>query len=198
MADAHPPGRAPLFTIFLMIATVAMSVVILRQRSQIATLDNEIRTLTTQVGQAALPKGEILAPLSTFAAGTSEPDLATLDFAADRRATLIFVHSAACAACESLWPRIELLGGTLSRLGGVVVALQLDAESPDNLKRTSGTIRIRGVTAHQGTWLKRVPLVPSILLVDRAGTLRAAWYGAPVDAQWAQIQAEIATLAAAP
>ncbi len=186
---ADAPGSGGWFPWFLGVACVALAAIVLVQRSRLAALEEHLRIVSEQVGRGALPTGEIVAPLVCFAPDGSG-DRESLDYGHERRATLVFAHNAACGACEEVRPRVAVLARSLSGLGVRTVALQMDAKEPKDLRSSEdATLVVRGVAMNEGTWLKRIVLVPSVLLVDASGVVRGAWYGAPTEAQWAQIRA---------
>lgn len=185
------------FAGFLAVACVALCVLVVLQRRQVDGLADQLRILTDQIGRSALPVGEILRPLDSFGATpeTPEQQVAALSFGDGRLGTLLFVHDASCGACAEALPRVEALAREYGALGVRALGVQLDARDPTSLVHAGSLIEIRGVPMNEGTWLKRVPVLPSLLLVDGGGVVRGAWYGVPLEAQWTQIQEMLAKAA---
>lgn len=196
-----------MFTGFLMLACIALSVLVIRQGRAVRGLEEQLRIVSEQVGRGALPVGEYLAPLETFGIGASTvgegESKAALAWGEERLGTLVYVFNGNCGACEDVRPRVEAIAREYGGVGVRVVGLQLDATRSDSISATGslgagvsgtageGSLAVRGVAMNRGTWLSRVVLVPSILLVDREGRLAGAWYGAPVERQWEQIGAAL-------
>lgn len=180
---------------FLVVACTALSILVLHQQRTIRGLDMELHLITDMVGQTALPTGERVIPLATFGTtpASDEQSPGVLDFGRDRAATLVFVHNGTCGACEELIPRLFSLKDDLDGASVRFVGIQLDAKTAAELKNPQAMAGLenRGVAMNQGTWLKRIPLTPSLLLIDPQGIVRGTWYGSPNDLQWADLRQRI-------
>ncbi len=177
-----------LFVAFLMGACVVLALISLRQRSTIRALGEQVRVLTEQLGTAALPVGEIVAPLGAFVGGGA-PNTAPLDWDHERRLTVVLVRTRDCGACAQVATPFEQLARSGAGAGVVFVELFTDASTPGEIPMMeAGSSAIRcGVPGNEGTWLRRIPLVPSILAIDSRGAVAGAWYGVPLAAHWDQI-----------
>lgn len=198
-APQHAPdttGNLPvkLFVGFLMLACVALCVLVLRLTSQNKILREEVDRLAQNMGNGSLPLGEILPELSSFGP-VPEPikdaPADALKFDDGRVATVLFVHSGICSNCEEAMPRLISMAAKFRKGGLEFVGVQSDADASKDLKHVEANFPIRGVPGGERSWLRRVPLVPAILIVDHEGTLRAAWYGAMNPRQEAQFEQEL-------
>lgn len=203
---AAAPRGIPWFTTFLLLATLALSLLLLLLMRQNRNLRSEATALRQLTGEAALPRGEMLASLETFAPppthspATTAPDTPTPDamtFIDGRLGTLLYLFSASCGSCETVMPRVAALSARHTPAGVECFAIQIDANAPDDLDHTDLGLAVRGVHDAPRTWLRRVPLVPAMVLIDHDGVLVRAWYGAPDEPQWAQIETELAALSGA-
>ncbi len=194
------PARPPLFSSFLLVSTLALCVLVVILTRQNRDLRSEATALRQLKGEAALPLGEMVATLESFAptraAGdpSDAPETDALSFADGRLGTLLYLFSSSCSTCEVVMPRIAALSLRHKPSGLELFAIQIDAQSPDQLKDAALGVQVRGVPNAERTWLRRVPLVPSILLLDHEGVLVQGWYGAPDDRQWSHIERELAKL----
>lgn len=193
-ASAGTPWTIKLFIGFLMLACVALSVVMQRLKESNAVLRQEITRLAESLGNGSLPPGEILPELTSF--GPSPEPIKDappepMKFDDGRTATVLFVHSAACGSCDAEIPKLMALAAAHRRGGLEFVGVQSDATGPAELKHTEMNFPLRGVPGAERSWLRRVPLVPAVLIVDHEGTLRAGWYGVMNARQEAQLAQEL-------
>lgn len=203
-----PPRRASfnLFTAFLLLATLALSLLVLLLMRQNRNLRSETAALRQLTGESSLPKGEMLASLDTFAppqpasAGadpslTDTPD--AMAFLDGRLGTFLYLFSSSCGSCETIMPRVAALSARHTPSGVECFAIQIDANAPADLAHTDLGLPVRGVYEAPRTWLRRIPLVPALVLIDHNGVLIQAWYGAPDEPQWTQIETQLAALSGA-
>lgn len=197
---AASPRRAPLnlFTAFLLLATLTLSILVLLLMRQNRNLRSETAALRQLTGESSLPKGEMLASLDTFAppfSDTPAPD--AMAFIDGRLGTFLYLFSASCGSCETIMPRVAALSARHTPSGVECFAIQIDANTPQDLAHTDLGLPVRGVYEAPRTWLRRIPLVPALVLIDHNGVLIHAWYGAPDEPQWAQIESELAAISGA-
>lgn len=201
-----PPRRAPFnfFTAFLLVATLALSLLVVLLMRQNRNLRSETVALRQLTGEAALPRGEMLASLETFpppapAAAdptpTDSPD--AMAFLDGRLGTFLYLFSASCGSCETMMPRVAAISARHTPSGIECFAIQIDAKAPADLAHTDLGLPVRGVYEAPRTWLRRIPLVPALVLIDHNGVLIHAWYGAPDEPQWTQIETQLAALSGA-
>lgn len=170
--------------------------IVLTLRRHNTALRAEIVVLRDSLAAAAIPVGEILPELTTFGpadAPAPEPGEPApsdaLAFEDGRLATVLYIHSAACGACEEFMPEFAALAATHRAKGVEFIAVQTDAAAPADLKRADVPFALRGVPGAERSWMRRIPLIPAVLIVDHRGILRAAWYGAMNDRQRQQLAA---------
>ncbi|MBX3315480.1 MAG: hypothetical protein KF902_01305 [Phycisphaeraceae bacterium] len=195
-AAQSPRLRPPLFTAFLLVATLTLSILVLLLMRQNRNLRSETTALRQLTGEAALPRGEMLASLETFASASSDtPD--AMAFLDGRLGTFLYLFSSSCGSCETIMPRVAALSARHTPSGVECFAIQIDANAPADLAHTDLGLPVRGVYEAPRTWLRRVPLVPALVLIDHNGVLIHAWYGAPDEPQWTQIEAQLAAISGA-
>jgi hypothetical protein len=194
-----PPGLR-FFVIFLVLSTTMMGVLLFVFMRQNRALQADLVALTARLGSSALPSGELLVTLSTIAPATemvSDPPELPLGWSDGRLGTLLFIHTGSCATCTLTLPEVSRLASLHRPVGLEVIGIQTDAERPEDLRYNDQSFPVRGVPQAGTTWLRRVPLVPALLLVDHEGRLIQSWYGQPNDAQWDQIRQALTTLTGA-
>ncbi len=195
-----PPRRASfnLFTAFLLLATLTLSLLALLLMRQNRNLRSETAALRQLTGEAALPTGEMLASLDTFAPASSDtPTPDAMSFLDGRLGTFLYLFSSSCGSCETIMPRVAALSARHTPSGVECFAIQIDANAPADLAHTDLGLPVRGVYEAPRTWLRRIPLVPALVLIDHNGVLIHAWYGAPDEPQWTQIETQLAALSGA-
>ena len=100
---------------------------------------------------------------------------------ADAPHTLIVFARASCAACEKAQPFLKMLVSRMDGKGGAVMAHPPGALAQDQTYgRSLGVAQERVLTTVPGL---RVKATPTIILVDRHGTIVSAWEGARPDRQ---------------
>jgi thiol-disulfide isomerase/thioredoxin len=182
------------FMAFLLLACVALCVLVVRLSGQNRQLRGEIERLNQALGNNGLPIGEILPELSSFGPSPGpikDAPASALRFDDGRVATVLFVFSGTCGNCDAAVPQLTAMASSHRRAGLEFVGVQSDAMTPGELTHTSANFPIRGVPGAAQSWLRRVPLVPAILIVDHEGVLRAAWYGAMNERQQRQFRDEL-------
>ncbi|MFN7020423.1 MAG: hypothetical protein ACK4WH_03735 [Phycisphaerales bacterium] len=174
------------FSVFLVLAVVALGVQGLRlSRANLALraqLEAAERALAMERTRDSLAVGESVGPLTLIdsAGGTMD-----LRFPAERDVLLLLV-SAECPYCDQtvpVWEAILRRTETLERGEVAVVCVQLDARSPERLKPVLSGRPTYLAADQASTWLRRVPISPGALYVDRNGVVRKAWFGVPSESQ---------------
>lgn len=187
-----------LFTAFLLLATLTLTVLVLLLMRQNRNLRSETAALRQLTGESSLPKGELLASLDTFAPPSSDtPTPDAMAFIDGRLGTFLYLFSSSCGSCETIMPRVAALSARHTPSGVECFAIQIDANAPADLAHTDLGLPVRGVHEAPRTWLRRIPLVPALVLIDHNGVLIHAWYGAPDEPQWTQIETQLAALSGA-
>lgn len=212
-AHASVKGSARLFSALLLLSTLALSILVVMLLRQNRQLRTEVEAIRQSAGRESLPSGEMLAALESFGPPASAPMPSpglpgapppnapppdALAFADGRPGTVLFLFSGACGACDQALPLFASLAARHGPSGLECIAVQIDASGPDALAHTDMGVTVRGIPGAERTWLRRVPLVPAILIIDHDGVLIRAWFGAPDEPQWAEIEHEVAKLSGAP
>lgn len=195
---SHPPASPrgiTWFTGFLILATLVLSVLVIVLARHNRQLRGETAALRQLAGDSALFPGELLAWLDSFgpsSTGTDATDALTL--VDGRPGTILLLYSGTCGACEVVMPRFAALAARHRASGLACYGIQIDAKSPADLTHTDLGVDVRGVPGAERSWLRRIPLVPAIVILDHEGALVRGYYGAPDENQWAQIERDAATL----
>ncbi|MBN8645931.1 MAG: hypothetical protein J0L61_11905 [Planctomycetes bacterium] len=183
------------FMAFLVLACAVMCVLLLKLSAQNRELREEVTRLTQALGNNGLPVGEFLPELASFGPAADpikDAPASALKFEDGRIATVLFVHSGGCGNCDAAIAQLIPLASRFRAGGLEFVGIQTDADAPAQIKHLEANFPIRGVPGAGQSWLRRIPLVPAILIVDHEGRLRAAWYGALTPRQEQQVADEIA------
>lgn len=194
-----PPGLR-FFVIFLLLSTTTLAVLLLVFMRQNRALQADLVALTERLGNSALPSGELLVTLPTIAPPTemvTDAPALPLGWADGRLGTLLFIHTGSCPTCTLTLPEVSRLATLHRPVGLEVIGIQTDAEQPEAIRYKDQSFPVRAVPGAGATWLRRVPIVPALLLVDHDGRLIQSWYGQPNDAQWAQIRDALTALTGA-
>lgn len=174
------------FSVFLVIAVLALGVQALRltraNHALRAQLEAAERALAMERTRDSLAVGESVGQLTLIdgAGGTRE-----LRFPSERD-VLVLLVSAECPYCDEtvpVWEAVLRRTETLERGEVAVVCVQLDARSPDRLKPVLAGQPTFLAADQASTWLRRVPISPGALYVDRNGVVRKAWFGVPSEVQ---------------
>lgn len=192
------------FTGFLILATLVLSVLVVVLARHNRQLRGEAAALRQLAGDSALFPGELLASLESFGPASTEasaPSTETtqnaLTLVDGRPGTILLLYSGTCGACEVVMPRFAALAARHGASGVACYGIQIDAKSPAELTHTDLGVDVRGVPGAERSWLRRIPLVPAIVILDHEGALVRGIYGAPDENQWAQIERDLAALSGA-
>jgi len=191
-ADQAASTINKLFTSFTVLACIVLSVQVVRltrenTRLRLLAAEPAASQAATSAGSSALAVGEFvpdlaaLTPLNTLPSTTSTTpsDLSTLlHFRDGRLATIILATSGGCQTCEASLPAFDLLARTHADQGIVVTAIQIDAMKLSELKPAPPSLPIVMVNDAPSTWLRRIPLVPAVIVIDSQGAVRQTWFGA--------------------
>jgi hypothetical protein len=178
MTREGPNGRAPLFSIFLIVACagLAVLVVVLARQNQAlrAALTDalEARQLAPSPG---LQPGDRLSAATVIDTAGSER---TLDLASPGK-RLLMVASAQCPTCESVRPFWRQLAQWAGETNVEPLYLLTDRRPQESDAEALG-VQTYGVRQFKESSLGRVPLVPALLLV-RDGVVERVWLGSPEE-----------------
>ena len=186
MPSNETRAGVPYFTAFLLLATVALSVlcvVLVRQNNELKTRVPPRAGPGPAAGSARGPLevGETVAPLALL---RSDGSLVTLGFAdSETPPTLMLFTAAGCGYCERatpVWHKVITDLGVGAGGGTVrIVAVQSDARTPADLKPFSPAAPMHLARDAHLTWLTRIPLEPAAVLLDARGVVLDAWFGLP-------------------
>lgn len=183
--DAATPqgGSGRIFTVFLMLAVVGLSVIVLMLVRSNADLRNRVvyfeQELARERTRDSLATGDQLSPITTLKAdGTTE------ERTFRGKPAVIFLIASKCPYCEEtipLWR--EAIAATRATESGKVdlLTIQTDAKRADQLRTIGGGIEPRCVATQAGTWVLRVPVSPGAMLVDGNAVVRRTWFGMPSE-----------------
>jgi thiol-disulfide isomerase/thioredoxin len=159
------------FSIFLMIACVALAVLVLLLAQQNRKLKSQLSTLLEpQMPAGALQEGDTLAPLALLDEGGNH---LLLDFEGLGERTLLLFFSPDCPACRETVPVWSaLLQENPPRIRVAGIRLGAGVEDAPNLPFTVYTPEDAG-QALAG----KIPFVPATMILDDRGTIEQAWYG---------------------
>ena len=180
-AGGRPTDR---FTVFLVVACVALAALVVLLSVQNRSLKEQL----SRAGAAGpgLGKGDEVA---SFAVAGADGRADTVIFDGSGPRTLVLVFTSTCPHCERTLPVWrEVLAS--SRPGLRVVGLQLDAstEGGASLATPGLPFPVYAPGTPDPDFLRRIPGVPTALLLRPDGTVEKAWYGAPGDRERRELE----------
>ncbi|HTK28924.1 MAG TPA: hypothetical protein VL309_05205 [Vicinamibacterales bacterium] len=96
----------------------------------------------------------------------------------DRSATsLLLVLRSSCRFCNESLPFYHRLLDSARNAGVASVALMFDTQNVAGLYVQKNELQVREVVAIQGNQLRRVSGTPTLILIDRTGTVINSWIG---------------------
>ncbi|MBS0197992.1 MAG: hypothetical protein JSR77_14645 [Planctomycetes bacterium] len=189
-SGARLPRGYVVFTAFTVVACIGLCWQVLTLSRQVRELraaqDAAASQAATRAGSSAVTIGEYVPPLAAIGAdGKAAPSEQSnyLNFKDGRYATVMLATSGGCHTCEQTLPVFDVLARKHISDGITVVAVQIDAMKTAELKASPGTLPVVMVNDSPGTWLRRIPLAPSVLVIDGDGAVRQTWFGAMSGAQ---------------
>lgn len=147
-----------------------------------------------RAGSAGLNVGESLAPLEVVArrdgsAQASDTPAPDLQFGDGRALTMLVVVSAACEQCAWSMPYFRAVAATHAPLGVQSLAIEIDASATAMHHDGTADLPVLAVRGAETTWLRRVPMVPAVLLVDDRGVLVRSYFGVLSPRQQEELEA---------
>ena len=187
MSETEPGRKRDGFTLFLVVACLALAVLVV-------LLARENRSLKQEISRAAeagagIKEGESVASFSV-ASPEGTPETVALDGSGPR--VLVLVFTSTCPHCEKTLPIWkEILAAVPPGLR--VVGLQLDAATAggQSLATAGLPFPVYAPGSPGPEFLKRLPGVPSALLLRPDGKVEHAWYGAPSDEQRKELESAV-------
>lgn len=186
-------GKRDWFSIFLMVACVALAALVFLLGLQNRQLKQALADSLRDIPADALTEGEMLEPPTLV----DDPgEIRTVEFGGEFSRTLLLVFSSTCPACEKTLPIwSEVIPEYLDSPGLQVIGIQLDrpapGEDPGAMMTEAFPFPVLGITTDGHEALKRIPFIPAAILVDRSGTVEKAWYGVPMEADLEALRAAL-------
>lgn len=190
----RPPSTHTLFTTFATLACVVLSVQVVRLSRENTRLKAAPEAMEKAEG-GALAVGEILPPLTALGpTGAPAPSAESnyLTLRDGRLATVVLAMGGACETCSATKPYFESLARDHAGGGVIFVAVEVDTGKPQDLHASGAVLPNVMVEQAETTWLRRVPLVPAVILIDGEGAVRRTWFGSLSDRQRTEFEAELA------
>lgn len=206
MTEQSSPSSIPFsykaYTTFVTIACAVLCALLLRAHSANQSLQRTFSEAIEKVGSAGLAVGEHIESLTVAGLRSDEPivepsDL--LEFGDGRSGTLLFLMSGGCDTCTFSIPYFARLASLAEPHGLVSVGVQLDATGEVGLKYDglSGFPVVAALDSSR-TWLRRVPIVPAIVVVDSRGVVTRTYFGELSPTQQDSVESFIAGWTPAP
>lgn len=181
---APEPHRSGWFTPFLMVGCLALAVVVVmlvrstgRLRAENAALAAELASAQDKLKQIltkdALAPGEPLPPLTLLGIDGTR---AERRFDSGHRSTAVFVASLACDACEATGAHWATIIDELPESWDAIVVYLDGPPSPNDPLAFLPADRF-GAPEARVTALRRIPLVPTTMLVGPDGIVDRVWFG---------------------
>lgn len=169
-----------IFALFVSIACAVLCVLVVQLSIQVKDLRTQLARVPQAHGPEGLLIGETLPPLIALGrdkSPTPDQEHNLLSFSDGRLATVLIALGGACSMCEERLSEFDALAAQYKNTSIVVAAIQIDTASPTELKAPQKNLALAYVEGSHKTWLRQIPLVPSILIFDNRGTLRAQFIG---------------------
>lgn len=182
-----------LFVGFLVVATAALSVLVVQLTRQNKMLRKSVDKLQAAVTAGGLVPGDLVDSVRLTDAD-GKPYL--LDFGKDKPVTLFLLTSAGCEACAETIPVWEGVLTEVQPKGLRIVNVCAGVMQPSELKNESFPMwtTYMAPTGHEG-WIRRIPVAPSALLIAPSGGILQRWYGSMSDSQAAQMRTALIDVA---
>lgn len=193
------PSFLALYAGTLTLACAALCVQVLMLRTENARLRQSPPApaeALERAGSAGLNVGEALAPLEVVArrdgsAQASDTPAPDLQFGDGRALTMLVVVSAACEQCAWSMPYFRAVAATNAPRGVQSAAVEIDARATAMHHDGTADLPVLAVRGAEATWLRRVPMVPAVLLVDDRGVLVRSYFGVLSPRQQEELEAFI-------
>jgi hypothetical protein len=188
------PGLgAKLFVGFLVVATAALSLLVVQLTRQNKMLRATLEKLDTAAKSGGLIPGDLVDTIQLIGPG-GKPYV--LDFGEDKPFTLFLLTSAGCGACEETIPVWEGVLTEVRPKGLRIVNVCAGVSDPGQVEgETSPMWTTYAAPQGREGWIRRIPLAPSALLIGASGSVVQRWYGALSDAQAAQMRTALIDVA---
>jgi hypothetical protein len=200
-ATTRLPATFVAFTAFCMLACVVLAYQVVSLRREVTRLRGEVA-----VRPAQLPEAMTKAGGGAVVVGESVPDLVAVDcdgaavlvngsnalaFRDGRFATIMLATSGDCDACGYSLPAFDVLARENIATGVTVVGVQINAMKGEELKSSPGNLPMVMVPDAANSWLRRIPMVPAVIVIDGQGAVRQTWFGTLSAAQQEELAATV-------
>ena len=184
-------GRRDGFSIFLVIACVALS-------GLVVALAIQNRSLKQRLSRAGGPpppqlaEGDVVTP---FPVVTDTGESKTIGFGEGETKTVLFVFSSTCPACKQAVPIWRTLLEKPPANGIRLVGLQTD--KLDNNPAAPAEVTavypfpVYGYRRPSPDPLAKVPFIPCAVVLDAKGVVQHAWFGVPAEDVVADLKHEL-------
>lgn len=167
-------GSLKLFVGFLVVATLALSVLVTLLATENRRLKNALAQAAAPVIPASLLVGRSLGPLTVTDRSGAQT---TLSFTGQAPATLVLIIAGSCSHCENTIPVWERALERASNPRLRITCLQIDVPSPEALEKLTQPWPLYGVVRDRGEWVAELPMVPAAFLLDADGVITHSWLG---------------------
>lgn len=202
-ADTTPPRGDwfdRIFVALLIAACLVLSLQVVRLSRQVVQLNHKLREAINRPAASAIAVGESMPSLIALDASSAEALLSGVNALALREgriATVLIATSGACPVCQQSMPIYASLAARHAGTGVALVAIQVDAKSATDLKTAPPGLPLAWVAGGEQTWLRRIDVVPSVLVLDATGTVRAMFKGELDEGQLEQLETMLRQLSEA-
>jgi thiol-disulfide isomerase/thioredoxin len=176
------------FTIFLGVACVALSILVLLLARENRKLKADIAAGAPEVMANALKVGERLEPFTLRSDGG---ETVPVRFDAQPGPSLVLVFTQTCPHCEKTFP---VWRDVVQKASVPVFGVQLDRGDPAQAPQFPWPVFTPGDP--QPPFLTKVPGVPATLVVAPDGTVTHVWYGELGDTERAALASAIGSRSA--
>jgi hypothetical protein len=182
------------FTVFLMLACVALSLVVFFLARQNRQLKAELGAAgTPRLPAGALKPGDTVEP---FALLDESGARVAIGFAAGGPRTLLLVFSSRCPACEKTLPIWNEILAAATPKDCRVVGVRTDGDAPGSSSLFTPALRFPVHTVPEpapppfaGPGL---PYVPAAVLLDGEGRVSRVWFGVPAESDRRELRDALA------
>lgn len=196
MADNQNAGSsigAKLFVAFLVVATAALSVLVVLLSNENKALSRALEKYEAAVKSKGLTVGDIVGDVQLIDA---EARPFSLEFGEGRPYTLFLLTSAGCDGCELTLPVWESVLTEVQPQGLRIVNVCAGVTTPQELHEQAQPMwtSYLAPAGHEG-WIRQIPLAPATLLIRPDGSILQRWYGPISEGQAAQLRTALIDVA---
>jgi hypothetical protein len=180
---AGRPRRDP-FTLFLVVACIALAVLVIVLARQNRQLKSGLAALLApELPADALKTGDRVEPIALLGEGSRKE---LVEFSPDGPKTLLLVFSAHCPACEKTLPIWnDFLASAPAGLRTIGIQTDRPGAAPDVSGIVPASLRfpVFSVATPKPSALDKMPYVPVTVLLDGHGRVVRVWFGIPTKKQ---------------